>query len=76
MVAATLVVSAPGQLVLAPFGTLLFDLSAPWAIVGQGAIPSTQVLPLPAGLAGASLGFQSLAFDSAGNGNTSNVVWR
>lgn len=59
-----------------PIGVLLFDPSAPWALVPWGAIPATKTIPLPASLpAGLHIRFQAFCRGAQG-GNTSNAVDR
>ncbi|MEM7200475.1 MAG: right-handed parallel beta-helix repeat-containing protein [Planctomycetota bacterium] len=69
-----LVGTRPGEQMLPPFGALLLDLGAPWAVLDIGVVPAQRHVPIPGLPVGLRLSFQDLVFASSSIGNTSNRV--
>ena len=68
--------TAPGQVCLPPYGSLLVDPKSPWAMLSWRTVPSRSLLTIPARLRTPQrFVFQVGAFDSAmAAGNISNAV--
>jgi hypothetical protein len=67
-----LVGSAPGEVVLPPFGPLFLDLGFPWVLIPRGLIPNSLMGTIPALPVGTQAYLQAVGLALVG-GNTSNL---